>query len=158
MTLEARPVQRADVRALIGLAVRADQADLVSANVRTLAQAAYEPGSHVWGLWEGAVPVGLMAMIRPEGETAQTDPLRQQPSHPEGAYLWRLMIGAEFQGRGYGAAALSIAFATARAWGFSRLTAHVSNAAHSNLGFYERFGFRATGLVEYDELVIVADL
>ncbi len=43
--LERRPVLRAHVLPLIGLTVRADQADLVSSNAKTLAEAAYETGS-----------------------------------------------------------------------------------------------------------------
>ena len=58
--LERRAVTRDTVRTLVGLKVRADQQDLVSANSVTLAQTPYEPGSVVWGLWDGETPVGLM--------------------------------------------------------------------------------------------------
>jgi diamine N-acetyltransferase len=156
--LVRRPVLREHIVPLIGLTVRADQAGLVSSNVKTLAQAAYEPGAYVWGLWYEAVPVGLMAMIHPGEAHKADDPLRQQPDDPTAAYLWRLMIGADFQGSGYGSAALAMAFFQARDWGFSRLTAHVADTPHSNLGFYKRFGFRDTGLIEYDERVIIADI
>jgi diamine N-acetyltransferase len=153
-----RPVLRDHVLPLIGLSVRAGQAGFVSSNAKTLAQAAYEPGAYVWGLWDQAVPVGLMAMIHPGEARSADDPLRQQPDDPAAAYLWRLMIGADFQGKGYGAAALAEAFAQTRAWGYSRLTAHVADEPHSNLGFYERFGFQNTGVVEDDEVVIVAEV
>jgi diamine N-acetyltransferase len=156
--LVRRPVLREDVLPLIRLSVRPDQMDLVSNNAKTLAQAAYEPGSYVWGLWDDDTLVGLMAMIRPGEYPSADDPLRQQPDDRTAAYLWRLMIAAEFQGKGYGAAALAEAVAETRAWGCSRLTAHVANAAHSNLAFYEQFGFRKTGEIEDDELVIVIDV
>jgi diamine N-acetyltransferase len=156
--LVRRPVLRAHVLPLIGLNVRPDQQDLVSSNAKTLAQAAYEPGSYVWGLWDADTPVGLMAMIHP-GEYPWVDGTMNEPADDRtAAYLWRLMIGADFQGRGYGAAALQGAFTQTRDWGYSRLTAHVSSAAHSNLSFYERFGFRNTGGVEDGEIVITVDL
>jgi diamine N-acetyltransferase len=156
--LERRPVLRDHVLPLIGLSVRPDQAGLVSDNATTLAQAAYETGSYVWGLWDGAAPVGLMAMIHP-GEYPWDDRASFEPdTDREAAYLWRLMIGAEFQGKGYGDAALTAAIAQARAWGCPRLTAHVADEPHSNLGFYERVGFRKTGKIEDGEAVILLDL
>ena len=48
--LERRPVLRTHVLPVIGLVVRSDQLDLVSSNAKTLAEAAYETGSDVWGL------------------------------------------------------------------------------------------------------------
>jgi diamine N-acetyltransferase len=156
--LACRPVLRDHVLPLIELTVRPDQADLVSNNAKTLAQAAYETGSYVWGLWDGDTLVGLMAMIHP-GEYPWDDRASFEPdADRDAAYLWRLMIGAEFQGKGYGGAALTQAIAQARAWGCPRLTAHVADEPHSNMGFYARYGFRNTGKIEDDEVVIVLDL
>ena len=156
--LVRRLVLRDHVPPLIRLIVRPDQQDLVSSNAKTLAEAAYEAGSHVWGLWDGDVLVGLMAMIHP-GEYPWQDYLARQPSDDAtAAYLWRLMVGANFQGKGYGAAALAMAFDQTLTWGLSRLTAHVSDAPHSNLPFYERHGFRKTGERDGAEVVIAIDL
>lgn len=156
MTLHRRPVIRAHVLPLIALTVRADQADLVSGNAKTLAEAAYETGSHIWGLWEGDAPVGLMAMIHPAECPFDDYPLVDPRNGTPAAYLWRLMIAANHQGKGYGAAALQMAVDTARSWGYTRLFAHVSHAPHSNLPFYQRYGFESTGVIEEGELVIVA--
>ncbi len=153
MMLELRDVDRKTVRALIALDVGPAQRDLVSPNATTLAEAAHEPGSRVWGLWNGDVPVGLMAMIHP-GET----PFLDEGDDPEAAYLWRLMVDAKHQGKGHGRAALDAAVEQARAWGLPRLVATVADEAHSNIGFYERFGFRRTGRVVGDEVEIVLDL
>jgi diamine N-acetyltransferase len=155
MMLERRPVQRADVVPLIRLRVRPDQLDLVSPNANTLAQAAYETGSYVWGLWEGPDIVGLMAMIHP-GEYPWDHYASPQPDTQDrkAAYLWRLMIGAAFQGNGHGRNALMLAMAQARDWGCQKLTAHVLDVPHSNLSFYEKHGFRPTGIVEDGEIVI----
>ena len=151
--IERRAVTRDTIRAIIGLTVRPDQADLVSPNVKTLAQAPYETGAFVWGLWVADQPVGLMAMVHPE----------QYQYHAEGddreaAYLWRLMIAADQQGRGYGRQALQMAVAQSRDWELPRLVASVTNAPHSNLGFYQAFGFRTTGRIVEDEVEIVLDL
>lgn len=153
MALERRAVTRDTLWPLIALEVRADQRDLVSPNIRTFAEAPFETGARVWGLWDGDEPVGLMAMVHP------AEYLWHQPGDDrEAAYLWRLMIAAPFQGRGYGRQAVAMAVGVARGWGCPRITAGVSDVAHSNLGFYERLGFRWTGRYEEGEKVIALDL
>jgi diamine N-acetyltransferase len=149
VTLEKRPVTRAHLWALIGLSVRPDQTDLVSSNMKTFAEAPFEPGSRVWGLWVGAMPVGLMAMVHPAEY-----PFFGPEDDREAAYLWRLMIAADHQGHGYGRKAIALAVSVARDWNCPRVTAGVSDVAHSNLGFYERLGFRWTGRYEEGEKVV----
>jgi diamine N-acetyltransferase len=153
VTLEARPVTRETLWPLISLSVRDDQRDLVSSNMKTLAEAPYEPGSVVWGLWYGDTPVGLMAMVDPAGVRLHGPRLM-----PGAAYLWRLMIAADRQGRGYGGQALNLAVATARGWDASHLVTGVNDVPHGNRGFYERHGFRDTGVVEADDLLLILDL
>ncbi len=153
MTLDARAVTRQTLPLLIGLSVRDDQRDLVSANMRTLAEAPYEPGAVVWGLWDGEVPVGLMAMVDPEGVRLY-GPFVQAGA----AYLWRLMITAECQGRGYGGQALRFAIAIARCWGAGHLVTGVNDVPHGNRGFYLRYGFIDTGVVEEGDLLLVLPL
>ncbi len=153
MTLDARPITRDTVHPLIGLSVRDDQRDLVTANVKTLAEAPYEPGAVVWGLWDGEVPVGLMAMVDPDGVRLH-GPFLQ----PGAAYLWRLMIAADCQGKGYGDQALRFAIATARGWGAGHLVTGVNDVPHGNRGFYERQGFISSGVVEEDDLLLVLTL
>jgi diamine N-acetyltransferase len=153
VTLEARAVTRETLWPLIGLAVRDDQRDLVSSNMKTFAEAPYEPGAMVRGLWDGEVPVGLMAMVDPDGVRLHGPFIKAGA-----AYLWRLMIAADRQGRGYGAQALGLAIAAARGWGAGHLVTGVNDAPHGNRGFYERHGFRSTGVVEDGDLLLVMDL
>jgi diamine N-acetyltransferase len=150
MMLERRDVIRDDVRALIALKVRPDQTDLVAGNAVTLAQAAYETGSYVWGLWDGDTAVGLMAMVHPAEYL-----WHQDGDDRQGAYLWRLMIGTEFQGKGYGRAAIDFAITQTRNWGCPRLVASVADVPHSNMGFYKKQGFQQTGRMPDDEVEIV---
>jgi diamine N-acetyltransferase len=155
--LEKRAVTRDHVGALIGLDVLPGQRDLVSPNVRTLAQAAYEPGAYVWGLWDaaadGAAPVGLMAMVHP-----REYPFHEPGDDREAADLWRLMIAAGYQGRGFGRAAVALALAVARDWGCPRLTLGVADAPQAAQGFYERLGFRWTGQVADGERTMTRDV
>lgn len=148
--LEKRDITRDTVAALIDLRVRDDQPGLVSDNVRTLAEAPYETGSRVWGLWDGDVPVGLFAMVHPDEYQWHLP-----GDDTEAAYLWRLMIDRNHQGKGYGRAAIGLALQVARDWSRPRLVSAVSNVPHSSLGFYERLGFRTTGRIVEGEVEIV---
>jgi diamine N-acetyltransferase len=151
--LERRAVTRDHLWPLIDLAVRPDQRDLVSSNMKTFAEAPFEPGSRVWGLWVDATPVGLMAMVHP----------REYPFHlpeddAEAAYIWRLMIAADHQGRGHGRAAIAMAIEVAREWACPRITLGVSPASHSAQPFYEKMGFRSTGRIAWDDLMMTRDV
>jgi diamine N-acetyltransferase len=139
--IEARPVERSHVHPLIALATRPDQAGLVSPNVVTLAQAPYETGALVLGLWRAAEAVGLMAMVenRAHRHLAAGEDV-------EAAFLWRLMVAEPHQGRGVGRAAIEAALATARRWGCPQLfTSVVDGRPDAALGFYRRLGFAPTG-------------
>jgi diamine N-acetyltransferase len=152
VTLRAKIVTRDDVVPLIRLKVSSEQEALVAPNAATLAQAAYETGSIVLGLWDDSVPVGLMALI-----DMATYPWVEPGDDPESAYIWRLMIDKSHQGKGFGSAALNLAADQAKAWGHSRLTASVVDAETSAMPFYEANGFRKTGDLVDGELVIRRD-
>lgn len=151
--LDRREITRDNLGALLRLKVRPDQDHLVAPNPVTIAQCTYEqPGSHVWGLWDGDEPVGLLAMIHP-GEY----PHMEDGDDLEGAYIWRLMIAAEHQGKGYGAEAIAACRDQARAWGLPRVATSVVQSDDSNIGFYEKLGFRRTGAIVDDEIVLSRD-
>ena len=61
--IEPREINADTVNALIALAVKTSQMRLVASNAITIAQAAYQPGAWLRGLWLGNTPVGLLAMI-----------------------------------------------------------------------------------------------
>lgn len=151
--LERREITRDNLRPLLNLAVRPDQVHLVAPNPVTIAQCVYEqPGGYVWGLWDGETAVGLLAMIHPR-EYQHLEP----GDDPDGAYVWRLMIGAEHQGKGYGRAAIALCRDQARAWGLPRVALSVVQADDSNIGFYEKLGFRRTGGIVDGEIVLARD-
>jgi len=153
VTLTLRPVQREHLRGLFKLKVSAEQGGLVAPNEYTLAEAAYEPFSQVWGLWDAETLVGMMAMI----DLARS-PLTEPGDEPDSAYVWRLMIGVEYQGGGFGRAALALADDVAREWGRKRISLSVVDAPNSALAFYESCGYRNTGRFIDGEMVLVKDL
>ncbi|MGI9504416.1 MAG: GNAT family N-acetyltransferase [Geminicoccaceae bacterium] len=149
--IEPREITYWNVDLLLGLRVRDDQTDLVASNSVTIAQAHYIPNSWIRGLWAGGDAVGLIAMID------------IHPDHPEAdeytpgntAYLWRLMIAAPHQGRGYGQQSVELALEQARRWRRPRLSLTVAQGDGNALAFYRRFGLEPTGQVDDDEIVLI---
>lgn len=145
--LELRQIVQADLRTYFRLKVAPAQNTLVAPNEITLAQAAYETGSYVWGLWDNDVAVGLMAMIHPK----ESDDL-DEGDDPDAAYVWRLMIGTDHQRKGYGKQALLAAIDQAARWNLPRICLSVADEPQSAIGFYENLGFAKTGRIVDDEI------
>jgi len=74
-------------------------------------------------------------------------------------YLWRLLIGAGQQGRGYGAATIDAVVAYLRTRpGAEALLTSCADGEGSPLPFYERYGFVPTGEIKWGEVVLRLDL
>lgn len=151
--LKRRDIRRDDLRTLFELKVGAGQAGLVAPNEVTIAQQAYEPGSVVWGFWDGDTAIGLLAMVNP-----RKTPHNEEGDDLEAAYVWRLMIGADHQGKGYGRAAMEEALAVTREWGLPRISLTCVDEPGSAMGFYEGLGFKRTGRVISDEVELMRDV
>ena len=74
-------------------------------------------------------------------------------------YLWRLLIDASSQGRGYGAATIDAVVTYLRTRpGADALLTSCADGEGSPLPFYERHGFVQTGEVKWGEVVLRLDL
>jgi len=152
--LQKREITRETLGPLLRLKVRPDQENLVAPNAWTIAQAAYESMSAVYGLWNDDCAIGLFAML-----DVPRHPDSLQPDDiPDAAFLWRLLISAEYQGKGYGRAAIEMAKEVSRSWGYTKLASTVVDAPNSSMRFYEAVGFHQTGGIVGDELVIVMEI
>lgn len=68
-------------------------------------------------------------------------------------WLWRLMIAAGERGKGYGAAALQVAFAELRRRGASEVYSSWVAGDGGPEGFYRKLGFQPTGEIDDGEIV-----
>ena len=152
--IEARKINRGNLDALLDLEVRDDQKQLVASNAVTIAQAHYEPAAWLRGLWAGDRAVGLLAMV----DFGPEHPAIRSGDPQNAAYLWRLMIDAAQQRKGYGRGAIELAFRQARDWGRDALCLHVAEQDGNALPFYKRFGFAPTDRVDNGERFMVASL
>jgi diamine N-acetyltransferase len=150
--LRLEPVTRENVRAACMLELRADQEHLVAPVAWSLADA-YTLPEIAWPrlIYDGDQLVAfMMAAFAPEHE----DPLYR-------SYLWRLNVGAEHQGKGYGRFAVEELSNEAVRRGCHRLTVSYHAGPGGPEAFYQRLGFHPTGEVNQGETVaerILADM
>lgn len=140
------PITVANLRAVFDLTVAPGQEGFVAPNPWSLAQALAE--------YEIAWP----RAIEVEGEVVGFLMLEIDPDEETGRpfWLWRLMIGADHQGNGYGRRALELACREVRRRGGTEIYTSWVEGEGSPEPFYLAFGFEPTG--EYDEGERVARL
>jgi diamine N-acetyltransferase len=142
-----REITRETLRGILMLVVAPEQERFVASNAVSLAQAHFTPEAWYRGIYAGEEPVGFVMLY---DATRAAEP----PERPT-AYLWRFMIDHRQQGKGYGAEALRLVIEHVRGRGcFSALELSYVPGEGSPEPFYKRFGFRDTGRVDDDEIVL----
>ncbi|MEO5618933.1 MAG: GNAT family N-acetyltransferase [Candidatus Eisenbacteria bacterium] len=139
-----REITRDTVRAICRLEVAPAQRNFVAPNAISISEAHFAPEAWFRAIHAADEPVGFVM-------------LSLKPAVPE-FYLWRFMIAAPFQRRGYGAAALALAVEHVRTLGAKDLLTSTVPGDGSPRPFYESLGFVATGLVDDGEEVLRLEL
>lgn len=136
-----REITPENFRELLRLQVAPEQAEFVASNAVSIAEAHYEPKGWIRGVYAGDTPVGFVM-------------LHDDPDEPR-YFLWRFMIAAEHQGRGYGKAALDrlVEYVRSRPNATELQCSYVPGDAGPG-AFYAKYGFVETGEVMYGEHVI----
>jgi diamine N-acetyltransferase len=133
-----RELTKDNVRDVLDLDVAADQSSYVATNAKSIAEAHFEPKAWFRAIAAGEVLVGFAMVYR--------DPAAGE------FYVWRFMVDARHQGRGYGRRAMELLFEEARADGATEVVLSVVPGEHSALDFYRRLGFEETGKIDHGEL------
>jgi diamine N-acetyltransferase len=144
MAVSLRPVTKENLRAVCGLGLRPEQREYVAPNVRSLAEAYVEPLAWPRAIYADDEPVGFLMM-------RMNDEKREY-------FLWRFMIAADHQGKGYGREALELLVAEVRGRGGTSIRSSYQRGEHSPRGFYLGFGFEETGEEHGGEAVITLQL
>lgn len=148
-----REITEDTVIAIIRLKVAPEQERFVAENAVSLSQALFAPYAWYRAIYFGETPVGFV-MISDDSLL----PEDQRPEEP-GIGLWRFMVDHRYQRQGIGEAALRLVLDHARSRGaFSKFTTSYVPGDGSPVGVYERAGFKHTGEVDEDELVMEVDL
>ena len=139
--LSLREITKETVKSILALKVAEGQEDLVGDNGDSLAQALFDEKAWYRGIYAGEEPVGF-AMLSID---------REKPEF----CLWRFMIDAGQQGKGYGKRAIELIIEEVSSQPEAKeLTLHVMDLPHSAVAFYEALGFKLTGEKDDDELVM----
>jgi diamine N-acetyltransferase len=135
-----RSITSGDRQAVEDLRVRPEQENFVDGVRRSLAEAAAKRHARPWcrSIYADELPVGFVMLADGVPPGNEDIPWRY--------YLWRYLIDARFQGRGYGRAALDQLVAYLRTKpDADLLVTSVVPGDGSPLDFYLKYGFRATG-------------
>lgn len=136
-----RPIAAHNVHDILGLKVAPAQEKFVASNAYSLAEALFEPKAWYCAVYADETPVGFMMM--------EEDP--QQGKY----YLWRFLIGAQHQGKGYGYQAMRLLIERVRRRPNAReMTLSYVPDEHSPQPFYQKLGFVDTGEADEDELLM----
>ena len=134
-----RAVDADNLDAVLQLQVAAGQRHLVAPVERSLAQVAYEPAGRALALFDGDDAVGMLLLY---------DARRDKKEPEDLLYVWRLLVDARHQHRGLGRLAMAWVADEARRLGFPQVQlSHVDAPGHAG-PFYERLGYRYTGVVK----------
>jgi len=140
-----REVTAETVRAICDLKVAPEQEQFVAPNAVSIAEAHFHPQAWFRAIYADETPVGFLM-------------LADNPEAPE-YFLWRLMIAAGHQKKGFGqrAVALLIDYVRARP-GAAELLVSYHPGEGSPRDFYRKLGFQETGRMEEDEVVLCLPL
>jgi diamine N-acetyltransferase len=144
-----RPISEKNRNAVVALRVAAAQEAFVDGVAESLAEAAATPEARPWyrAVYAGDTSVGFVML--------SDDVAAGNRAYPWRYYLWRLLIDARLQGRGYGHATLDLVVEYVRTRpGAAVLVTSAVPGDGSPLEFYLRYGFRDTGNVFEDEHVL----
>ncbi len=139
------PVTQENFRKVIGLKVREDQKGFVATNAESLAEAYVFPFRHPLAIYADETPIGFLMYVY----------LEERRQH----WIFRLMIAAENQRRGYGRTAMRLLIERMRAiQGCNQI--YISYELENEVArkLYGSLGFRISGEIFEGEEVARLDL
>ena len=142
MDLQLREITRDNLRQVLRLKVAPAQEPFVASNAVSIAQAHFHP-EEAWfrAIYDGEEPVGFVMIEDKPAEARYT--------------LWRFMIDARHQRRGYGRRALELVLEHVRTRpGATDIYTSCVDAPGGPGPFYERMGFTYTGALDEGERVM----
>lgn len=154
MTAQIRLVEVTDSNrdAVTAVRVRPDQEQFVASVEKSFLHARENPDAKPWfrAVYDGDSPVGFVML---------SWNLTPGPELRGPYFLWRLLVGADRQGRGYGTAILDEVVALLRADGATELITSYVPGEGSPGPFYLGYGFVPNGETDEDgEIILTLDL
>jgi diamine N-acetyltransferase len=150
MTLETitlREITDENRAAVTALSAGAAEGRFVASVAKSFVDAAETPEANPWyrAIYAGDEPVGFVML---------SWNVTPAPGILGPWFLWRLLIDERYQRRGYGRATLKEIVRIIRAEGGTELLTSYAQGEGEPWPFYEKLGFRPTGEIEEDEIVL----
>lgn len=140
MAVTLQPITKANYWECTKLKVGEGQENFVASNLVSLVQAAYEEGAIPRAIYEDETMVGFIM--------AQHIPTEPMP------FIWRLMVAADQQGKGYGKAAMQQMLELLKAIpNCNRIGISYAPENETARQLYAKLGFVETGELDGDEVV-----
>ncbi len=132
---------------VVRLKVSPEQERFVSPNAYSLAQALFSQTAWYRAIYLDDTPVGFLML--------SDDSLAPEPPADPEIFLWRFMVDERYQGQGIGTAALGLMIDHVRhKGGFKALETTFVPGEGGPEGVYLRAGFKHTGRMDGDEIVL----
>ena len=140
-TVSLRKITKETVNSILNLSVTKEQERFVASNAVSIAQAHFSADAWFRAIYADETPVGFLM-------------LSDQPDKGE-YFLWRFMVDAQYQGKGYGRRALEllVEHVKTRPNAKELFLSHVPGPG-SPEAFYRQSGFEHTGEQAGEELVM----
>jgi diamine N-acetyltransferase len=141
-----RPLSDSNRQAAEALRVSPGQERFVSSVADSLREAAEHPDARpmYWVVHAEDTPVGFVMIA---DEVANPEYIPQ--------YLWKLLIDERYQRQGFGTATLDLIVDYFRGRpGVEVLNTSAGEGEGSPVSFYERYGFKRTGEIRFDEVML----
>ena len=141
-----RAIDDTNREAVDALRITPAQELFVSGVGESLQEAVDEPDGRAlyWAVYADDTPVGFVMISDDVGAPGYI-------AH----YLWKLLIDARFQRRGYGTETLDLIADYFRTRGVEEMWTSAGQGDGNPIAFYERFGFERTGPIVFDDEVLL---
>ncbi len=154
MTVVLKSLGAAEREAVIALSVADHQDDFVATNAESLEEADENPACVPLGIFASGEPIAVDGPAAPVGFAMYT-----LDADDGNWWIYRLMIDQRFQKRGYGRAGLRAVIERMSAIpGCDAIYLGVVQENQAAAAFYRQEGFRETGQIIDDEIVMRLDL
>ena len=150
-----REVTSETLRAVCWLDVDAHQDGLVAPNAFSIAQAHFDSTAWFRAVYADETPVGFAMLFDPAPNGDVTSTLNGGEAY---IGLWRFMIDKRYQKFGYGAQAIRLLLAHAKARGAKTMLLSFVPKENNPEFFYARLGFARNGEMDDDEVVMTQRL
>jgi len=139
-----REVTAENVNAILSLSVKEHQKQLVASNAVSIAQAHFRPEAWFRAIYADDTAVGFVMLYDSH--------LGTQPPPHDYYEVWRFMIDARYQGKGFGRRAMELVIAHVKTRPNAKFLFLGHRREPGNAGgFYQKFGFEYTGNEEEGE-------